>query len=49
VALDIGLETIRRECQMFNRWIERLESLAWTQKIKRGQIVFSYLYISVLV
>jgi hypothetical protein len=28
VALDIGLETIRRECQMFNRWIERLESLA---------------------
>lgn len=28
VALDIGLETIRRECPMFNSWIERLESLA---------------------
>ncbi len=28
VALDIGLDTIRRECPMFNSWIERLESLA---------------------
>ena len=28
VALDIGLETIRRECPMFNSWIECLESLA---------------------
>lgn len=28
VALDIGLDTIRRECPMFNSWIERIESLA---------------------
>ncbi|MEI6327653.1 MAG: DUF4276 family protein [Pseudanabaena sp. ELA645] len=28
VALDIGLETIRRESPIFNIWIERLESLA---------------------
>ena len=25
---DIGLETIRNECPLFNRWIERLEQLA---------------------
>lgn len=28
IALDIGLVTIRRECSMFNSWIERLESLS---------------------
>ncbi len=27
IALDIGLETIRRECFYFNRWLEHLESL----------------------
>jgi hypothetical protein len=27
IALGIGLETIRRECPMFNSWIERIESL----------------------
>ncbi len=28
VALDIGLDIIRRECPMFNSWIERIERLA---------------------
>ena len=28
IALDIGLVTIRKECPMFNSWIECLESLA---------------------
>lgn len=28
IALDIGLDTIRRECPLFNGWIERLEALA---------------------
>jgi hypothetical protein len=28
VALDIGLDTIRRECLMFNSWVDRIESLA---------------------
>jgi Domain of unknown function (DUF4276) len=27
IALDIGLETIRRECPIFNSWIESLERL----------------------
>jgi len=28
VALDIGLDVIRRECPKFDRWLTRLESLA---------------------
>ena len=28
VALDIGLDIIRRECPLFNAWIQRLETLA---------------------
>ncbi len=28
-ALEIGLDTIRRECPHFRNWVERLES--WTQ------------------
>ncbi|TYT74324.1 DUF4276 family protein [Desulfobotulus mexicanus] len=27
IALDIGLETIRRECPLFDAWIKRLEGL----------------------
>lgn len=27
IALDIGLDTIRRECPMFDKWIKRLEKL----------------------
>ena len=28
IAIDIGLDTIRRECPKFNAWIEKLEALA---------------------
>lgn len=28
IAEDIGLEAIRRECAMFNTWLQRLESLS---------------------
>jgi len=28
IAMDIGLDTIRRECSMFDAWIKRLEGLA---------------------
>ncbi len=27
-AMEIGLDTIRRECALFNAWLERIESLA---------------------
>jgi hypothetical protein len=27
IAMDIGLETIRHECPLFNRWLEQLTSL----------------------
>lgn len=28
IALDIGLDTIRRECPLFNAWVSRLEGLS---------------------
>ncbi|WP_425214106.1 DUF4276 family protein [Tumidithrix helvetica] len=30
IALDIGLDTIRRECMYFNDWVERIEALSKT-------------------
>jgi Domain of unknown function (DUF4276) len=32
LAIDIGLDTIRRECQHFNQWLLRLESITTRQE-----------------
>jgi hypothetical protein len=30
IALDIGLDAIRKECKFFNGWLERIASLSKT-------------------
>ncbi|MEH1826497.1 MAG: DUF4276 family protein [Nostoc sp.] len=28
IAMDIGLDTIRQQCQHFNQWLTRLEKIS---------------------